>query len=228
MPRLAFLLFICLASASQAAVCDGRYAAVTLLIEQSYKDFGTLYSGGPNYGTVGPTLEVYRMLRRLPDAGMAQRRDRTAAFVDPAGNLSDPAFAEDTLHRSLPRIHDPDFRRDRPEGSTDSEVLLNVYTVVGPYPGWWLTPEAPHLTEVQRVIASHGTDDALDWLLTVQAASHRPFRISWTLHAYRDGRSEGSRALLAHALRRLDETDDLTWLIAAFLSQEDRAWRYPS
>lgn len=213
--------------AAHAQTCDRRYDHAVALIDQAYTQYGTLYSGGRNYGSVGPTLEIYRLLMDLPDSGMATLRDRNMAFVDPGGNHADPTFADQTLTRSLPRISDPLFWRDMSDGSTDSEVLLNLLTVVGPYPGWWLTPDAPHLTPVEQVIASHAHDDALDWLLSVQAASARPFALSWHLQTHhRDGRLTASRAVFDHSLAQFNKTESLAWLLAVMLNREDERWEW--
>ena len=224
-----FLIFWVQAAAAQ--VCEGRYDAQRNLIDQTYERYGTLYAGGPNYESLGGTIELYRLLMGLPDAGLAAPPDRGAVLLDPGGNLfGDMAFVAKTLRRSLARISDPDFRRDTPQGSTDSEVLLNLLTVIGPYPGWWLTPDAPHLSEIERVIASFADDDALDWLLTVQAASARPHTISWTSQRMNDGRAPGMYGLLVHALERYQDTQSLPWLLAVMLVQEDQrfVWRLPA
>lgn len=208
-----------------AQTCDGKYTEADALIEAAYTTYGTLYSGGKEYGSVGPTLEIYRLLNDLPNSGMATPRPSNAAFVDPDGYYDLPDFVGETLMRSLPRIHDPDFRRDLPEGSTDSEVLLYRLIALGPYSGWWLTPDTPHLTPIEQVIAQYAVDDGLDWLLTVQAASAQPHNISWRLNDFRDGDHFAGAAVLANALNHYGETQDLAWLVAAFLTVQDDRWR---
>ncbi|WP_341368254.1 hypothetical protein [Yoonia sp. BS5-3] len=201
-----------------ADVCDGRYAAPAALIDAAYSKYGTLYSGGMNYESLGPTLSLYRLMMGLPDAGLMEPADRGLAFLDPP-----PTSVSAVLARSLARMRDPDFRKVTPEGQTDSEVLLNVYTTIGPFPGWWLTPDAPHLTETERVIALFAHDDVLDWLLTIQAASARPHTISWGLQSgFRDGRSAAMRGLLVHALQRYQDKTSLPWLLAVMHMREDR------
>lgn len=216
-------------SAVAADPCNGRYNSAAGLIERAYSNQGTLYSGGAAYSSVGPTLEIYRMLVGLPDSGMASAQSRTLPFKDtprPPGPR-DPAFTHTSLRTSLARIHDPNFQRDGKGWTTDSEVLLNDLTVIGPYPGWWLTPDAPHLTTIEKVIASHAKDDALDWLLSVQAASARPFKLAWRLQTnFRDGRAAASRILLAHALDRYAETQSLAWFLAVHLAREDWSWEH--
>ena len=224
---LILILLIFNGLAAHAQTCDRRYDHAVALIDLAYTPYGTLYSGGQNYESVGPTLEIYRLLMDLPDSGMATRRDRNMPFVDPGGNHADPTFADQTLARSLPRISDPLFWRDMSDGSTDSEVLLNLLSVVGPYPGWWLTPDALHLTAVEQVIASHAHDDALDWLLAVQAASARPFALSWHLQGHqRDGRVTASRAVFDHSLAQFEKTESLAWLLAVMLNREDERWEW--
>ena len=209
-----------------AETCGGRYGATDRLIELAYSNHGTLYSGGPDYQSVGPTLEIYRLLSGLPDSGMATPRPGDAEFVDPAGgDFFSPQFVGETMMRVLPRLHDPSFRRDRPEGSTDIEVLLNRLTVIGPYSGWWLTPDAPHLSEAERVIAQYAVDDGLDWVLSVQAASARPFQTSW--HLQRHSMPRGTAVLMDHAAQRYQATGSLTWFTATHVVREGGIWNAP-
>lgn len=228
---------MCVAAHGAAAqTCDGKYAEADTLIEAAYGTYGTLYSGGHNYESVGPTLEIYRLLNGLPDSGMATRRPGSAEFLDPAPDAEfggySPQFVGETMLRSLPRIQDPDFRRDTPAGSYDVEILLNRLSVLGPYAGWWLTPDAPHLSEIEKAIAQYAFDDGLDWLLSVQAASARPHQTSWHLQRWRMPRDMS--AVLNNAALRYMQTKDLTWMIAVetlvegndyYLSQETHAAR---
>ena len=144
---------------------------------------------------------------------MANPANRELPFTDPGGWLYNPAFVSETLERSLPRITDPNFIRDTLEGRTDSEVLLNLLTSIGPFPGWWLTPDAPHLSNVERVIASHADNDVLDWLLTLLAAS--------------SGISDPGDGVLKHSLEKYEETRSLPWLLAVETArvQAGNTWR---
>ena len=218
MGRLLLVYIMCVwGAASAAQTCDEKYSGADALIEQAYGQYGTLYSGGPNHASVGPTLEIYRLLSGLPDSGMAQQRPWDAPFVDPGGDYS-PEFVAETLMRSLPRLHDPSFRRDGPDGSTDVEVLLNRLTVIGPYAAWWLTPDSPHLTQVEQVIAQFAVDDGLDWVLTVQAASARPHNTSW--HLQRRSMPQDMAALLDHVAGNYSRNKSLSWYVAAQLVSE--------
>ena len=59
------------AQGAAGQMCDGKYADADALIKAAYRTCGTLYSGGTDYTSVGPTLEIYRLLNGLPDSGMA-------------------------------------------------------------------------------------------------------------------------------------------------------------
>lgn len=205
-----------LSTAAAAQTCDGRYDDAVALIDKTYSQYGTLYSGGPSGGTVGPTLEVYRMLSGLPDSGMADPRP-SAPFIDPEGDYS-PRFVGQTLARVLPRLSDPDFRRDTPEGSYDVEALLYRLTPIGPYAGWWLTPDAPQLTANEHVIAQYAVDDGLDWLLSVQSTSTRPHTISWHLMRYR--MPQDMAAVQSNIAAHYTDTPTLPWFVAAYVVEE--------
>ncbi|MGJ8611510.1 MAG: hypothetical protein ACSHWY_10460 [Octadecabacter sp.] len=221
MVRFLLVCIVCVwGTVGTAQTCDGMYDGADALIEQAYTKYGTLYSGGTDYASVGPTLEIYRLLSGLPDSGMATPRPREAAFVDPAGQFT-PEFVEETLVRSLPRLHDANFRRDRAEGSTDIEVLLNRLTVIGPFAGWWLTPDAPQLTDIEQVIAPFAEYDGLDWVLTVQAASARPHNTAW--HLQRRSMPQDMAAVLDNAAANYDRTESLPWLVAVHLVSEGTA-----
>lgn len=234
MTRIAFIAILTalsFTSPAGAQPCKGRYEDAASLVDRAYTPRGTLYSAGPSYSTgaftsVGPTLEIYRLLMGLPDAGMSTPRPRDAEFVDPPVYPGAHLDARDTFIRSLPRLHDPSFRRDRPEGSTDVEVLLNVYTTLGPYPGWWLDPDNPQLTPMQKVIASFAVDDGLDWLQTTLSASAQPHTLSWTLYNndFRYPQVAALQRLYIHSLERYAATESLPWFVAAFLTQEQRPY----
>lgn len=221
--RFFCVYIVCVWGASVSAqLCDGRYSGADDLLEKAYSRYGTLYSSGPNYESVGPTLEVYRLLSGLPDAGLASRRPWDQPFIDPGGDFT-PQFIRETMARSLPRLHDPNFVRDTPAGSTDIEILLNVLTVIGPFAGWWLTPDAPHLTANEKVIAQYAVDDGLDWLLTVQSASARPYQIAWHLQRHTTRAEDVS--LVNHAAERFGVTRSLPWFVATYLVQEGASSR---
>ena len=210
------------APAARAEIpCGDTYESAARLLDDTYREYGTLYEGGHGYDSIGGTLEIYRLLSGLPDSGMANRRPSGAPYIDPPGNWRlDPDFAGQTLLRGLTRLHDPEFRRDTDAGSTDTEVLLNLLTPVGPYPGWWLTPDAPQLSSLERVIAAYAFDDGLDWLLTVEAASAMPHTQSWHANPYRGYYSYTQRpALEQHSLGRYADSEALTWFVAAHLTR---------
>ena len=209
------------ATHANAEICNGAYTDAAALLDHTYQQYGTLYSGGFNNRGVGGTLEVYRLLSGLPDAGMTGERpwDIGLDYVDP-GYLRryDAPAAERiglALMRNLPRISDPEFQRDTATTTTDPEVILNLVLSVGPWPGWWLTPNSRFLPEAQHTVAQFAYDDGLDWLLSVQAASAYS-EASWQLARYREpAPMERNHMVYVHGLDRFAETEDLTWLVAA-------------
>jgi len=61
------------ASADITAHCEGKYVHAVQLVDAAFAKYGTLYSGGHhNHRTdhVGATLDLYRLWRGLPDAGL--------------------------------------------------------------------------------------------------------------------------------------------------------------
>ncbi|MGB0901166.1 hypothetical protein [Halocynthiibacter sp.] len=214
-----------LATAAFADHCDGQYQRAQHLLDQTYSRYGTLYSGGYYNGSVGGSLEIYRLLSGLPDAGMTAPHgwQNQRSFTDPAYlsryGQSAAKGASLALMRNLPRISDPDFQRDTETTKTDPEIILNNLSPSGPWPGWWLTPDALGLSAVERVIARYAFDDALNWLLTVQNASVHSDN-DWHIRSRHGPSSMASNhRVWRHALQMFSDNGQLTWFVAAWVNR---------
>lgn len=212
------------------AMCGGKYDHARDLLDRTYEHYGTLWSGGFRKNGAGETMDVYRLLRGLPDAGFSQPlifRESDGTYLDGYTFRDYPTDEIGVgIMRSLVRLSDPEFQTVIGRTIADPHVWLNIHTSVGPYPGWWLTPNAPHLSNKQKAIAAYAYDDGLQWLLTTQTLSALPHTLAWTGGPWHPATFEKNIEVLhKDALGKFSETGALQWYVAAHLSMTRQSWR---
>jgi hypothetical protein len=196
MPRfLLFLLSLAFAPALAFAhdgdrqLCDGKYALAQEMLDAAYGKYGTIYSGGyDGYyegNGVGPTIDLWRLWRGLPD--LRFRNANTFDWwgtewgvVDLGGFGNRP---EDFA--MLLRIAD----RSRATGLEENyryitALFLNSLVDPGSGPGWWLAPTPRDATHRQTLVIDAATPGSLmEWLLVMQADSDMPDSVAWVRSA---------------------------------------------
>lgn len=169
------------AAKDDAAVCDGKYELAQEMLDAAYGKYGTLYSGGFE-GTwsgngVGPTIDLWRLWRGLPDL-----RFRDARQPEGSWGRDFSSFGRTSENMAmLLRIAE----RKKATGVSDvyryvTAVYLNKLVSAGSGPWWWLAPGPQDQTQHQAlVVESVAPGGLLEWLLVMMADSDRPDAVAW-------------------------------------------------
>jgi hypothetical protein len=225
---LVFSAGIAFARDPETPFCDGKYALAFEMLDAAYGKYGTVYSGGYERtwrsNGVGPTLDLWRLWRGLPDL-----RFRDAAQFDYSGDWGQDFSgfgrqAEDMA--MLLRI----AGRERATGLTEvyryiTAIFLNILVDAGSGPGWWLAPGPRDQTDAQALVAGAVEPGGLmEWLLVVMAASDRPDAVTWAARgdwvtsAHYPWPTEAPRALVRDLVsQRAREEGGLEWQVAALV-----------
>ncbi|MEM9880605.1 MAG: hypothetical protein AAF862_15155, partial [Pseudomonadota bacterium] len=211
-----------------AVHCDNNYSQAAKLVDAALSNYGTLYSGGLHHHSLDDirgTIELYRFWTGLPDSKLRDFGSWVQREYD---------FQEDyprnyryrragDLWRDAQWLLKDAKSKDEPEGFW-AAWGLDALTSVGPGVDWWHRPnDFQNLTQWQKWVAqTSATEQELDWLQTVLAASNAP----WANHAHLSANMSED---LKVAYRRLSQTawqkyvsdDALIWLVAAAITSPD-------
>ncbi len=240
LPRVTLMAFTLLPLTAQAQepdlLCNGKYAFAQEMLDAAYSRAGTLYSGGSNFGGVGASLDIWRLLVGKPDYNFRTGGDMFKVLwhrIDPPGSPWDgaisPEWAQFGFDRALPYATAPNDKAEFPGPRVWVSVMLDFLTPVGPSADWWINPEQREdLTATEAVIADVAAEnDLIDWLMGALVQSVIPGTItkemSWSRrwgapplsdYLFRD---PALLRLEAHYWQRFEQSGGTEWAILAYL-----------
>lgn len=186
LPFLAFGLGTNVASAqnSNLGFCNGKYDAAAKIIEDSFDDYGTLYSGGNFFSylnsDLGGTINAYRQFQNLKPLDIPRYFVR--GYDSDYESYGDKGTEKSTYERLYPALKLLTSEKNFEEGFIyDGVITLDLLTSRGPTDDWWLRAEdfdtltnadynyryrqKKGVTRTQRHVAEIAkSEDALDWL----------------------------------------------------------------
>ncbi|MFQ1701219.1 hypothetical protein ACJ5NV_11550 [Loktanella agnita] len=226
-PLLGALLFTALTLPQMASAqpCGGRYATASEMLDSTYGDYGTLYSGGEHRRTldsVAATIDLYRLWEGVPDLRF---RDVEGNY-GPKPELPKYIFgrnewdAHDVLSAGLPIIQNAQGDVPTIERRHKIAVAADLATTLGPSAGWWIAEGIDHrLSEGEkRTRAMAQENDFVDWLQMVLAASDTPWAYGWTIQ----GRNTVVDPMIGDMARHSrNRPDTPAWRVATAMLAED-------
>lgn len=208
--------------ATAEPLCDGRYASATAIVDAAYGQYGTLYSGGGHWhrrDNLGPTLDVWRLLRDESDLNLRRVDDLVYSWSDdPLAQVG----AWDERHQMfagyLPLLEDADATAPSDEDAYLLAVTADVITTLGPGGVWWRGSDGAGLSAAeQQTQALAETFELVDWLQVTLVTSDAPWAYGWHTGAswYLPRTFED---LSSDAIERFDSSGDRAWLVAAAIT----------
>lgn len=206
------------------AACDGKYNHAAELVDAAHGKYGTLYSGGHHQHRtdhVGATLDLYRLWRGWPDAGLrrAQVAGIGGGYDTGEHYLPSPEVAE-VWGRAKWAAEAGDIT-----GRSDQDLAFAAQgfdRLTGPTLGRddWRRGELPEQITGgwPEAVALMAQEPALDWVQSVAVASHADYALSWYLEA---NMSKAVRAahgrIAATDWARFRAGEGIEWAVSAAL-----------
>lgn len=236
---LACVVVSTLSSAAATAVrnsCAGKYVDAARMVDAAMAKYGTLYSGGLHHmrlDEIGATIDLYRLWRGLPDAGLGGVVDqfefhdafgefKRAIGIEAATRLQD--IEPETLWQMARwALHDATAPDDASRFS--SVWVLDLLTSLGPALDWHRRADlSGELTPWQAWLAEKAVaEPSLDWLQVALTASNAPWANHRHLAFGMNPLVESAYGRLStRALARFEAGDGLEWLVAAAISAPGR------
>ncbi len=221
---IAVAAVLCPVTLRAEQLCDGRYANATQMLEAAYGKYGTLYSGGEHWhrrDNVGATIDIYRLLRGLPDQRFRDADRFTYSYADdPLPRYPQGIIMQDVVAAALPVIEGDD---ENPIAARDKyavAVASDLATTLGPEPGWWLGDGHGLSDGEARTRALTQSAPFVAWLQMVQAASDAPWAYLWYLR-YGDLGDPALAELAAHSAAIYAADGGIEWLLASAMLSPD-------
>jgi|GEM_PF-3026726 len=213
------------ASADITAHCEGKYVHAVQLVDAAFAKYGTLYSGGHhNHRTdhVGATLDLYRLWRGLPDAGL--RGANVVGIVREYDTSSEsywqqPSVAE-VWARAKWAASEAELEnlgeQDRAFAAQGFDRLTGIQTDLD---GWREgIVSDPSKEGWPDAVALMAENSALDWMQSVAVASSADYALYWHLA---ENMSEEDRTahkrIGAADWERFQAGEGIEWAVSAAL-----------